>query len=285
MPEFLLDNQQHQYEVVAKVIAYLRAHAHAQPSLKELAEKVGLSEFHLQRIFTEWAGVSPKRFLQSVTKEHAKQALRDSADVLSAALISGLSGSGRLHDLMVSCEAMTPGEIRMQGEGLEIRFGFGLTPFGNAIMGWTSRGVCYFEFYDVDSDSKQAELKALWPGASLIADSLGAAELVAKIFPKVPSRGQLHVVLQGTNFQIKVWEALLRVQPGQLVSYGNLADMAGYPNASRAVGSALAANTVGFLIPCHRVIRESGEMSCYRWGVNRKVALLAWESGKTRSPD
>jgi AraC family transcriptional regulator of adaptative response/methylated-DNA-[protein]-cysteine methyltransferase len=283
MSESLLDNQHHQYEVVANVIAYLRANAHTQPSLKELAEKVGLSEFHLQRIFTEWAGVSPKRFLQSVTKEHAKQALRDSADVLSAALHSGLSGSGRLHDLMVSCEAMTPGEIKRQGEGLEIRFGFGLTPFGNAIMGWTSRGVCYFEFYDVDSDAKQAELKALWPGASLIADSLGAAELVAKIFPKVPSRGQLHVVLKGTNFQIKVWEALLRVKPGQLVSYGNLAGMAGYPNASRAVGTALAANTVGVLIPCHRVIRESGEMSCYRWGVNRKVALLAWESGKMNS--
>lgn len=270
-------NQRHQYEVVANAIAYLRTHAYTQPSLQELASSLGLSEFHLQRIFTEWAGISPKRFLQYVTKEHAKQALKNSSDVLSAALNAGLSGAGRLHDLMVSCEAMTPGEIRMQGDGLEIRYGSASTPFGNALIAWTARGICHFEFCD-EPVADLSILKAQWPRATLLPDQAGAADFVARIFPKVPGRGQLHLVLRGTNFQIKVWEALLRIRPGQVVSYGHLASMVGSPKAARAVGSALAANTIGYLIPCHRVIRESGEIGNYRWGDDRKIALLAWEA-------
>lgn len=277
IPDSSLKNQRHQYEVVANAIAYLRTHASTQPSLQELASSLGLSEFHLQRIFTEWAGISPKRFLQYVTKEHAKQALRNSSDVLSAALDAGLSGAGRLHDLMVSCEAMTPGEIRMQGDGLEIRFGSAPTPFGDALVGWTARGICYFEFCD-EAKTDVSSLKAHWPNAMLVPDQSGAADLVARIFPKVPGRGQLHLVLRGTNFQIKVWEALVRIKPGQVVSYGQLANMMGSPQAARAVGSALAANTIGYLIPCHRVIRESGEIGDYRWGDDRKIALLAWEA-------
>lgn len=283
MPDTLPKDQRHQYEVVAHAIGYLRANVHRQPSLKELADSIGLSEFYLQRIFTEWAGVSPKRFLQYVTKEYAKQALKNSSDVLTAALDSGLSGCGRLHDLMVSCEAMTPGEIRKLGDGLEIRFGFAPTPFGDAVIGWTSRGVCHFEFRAAEAGSGVSALQTHWPKAALVSDHAGAAGLAAEIFPAVPGRGQLHLVLRGTNFQIKVWEALLRVEPGQIVSYGHLAAMTGSPKAARAVGSALAANTVGYLIPCHRVIRESGEMGDYRWGVNRKIALLAWEASKADS--
>lgn len=281
MPDTILKERHGQYEIVARAIVYLRANALVQPSLKELAAHVGLSEFHLQRIFTEWAGVSPKRFLQYMTKEHARQALRNSADVLTAALDAGLSGCGRLHDLMVSCEAMTPGEISKLGEGLEIRFGFASTPFGDAFIGWTSRGVCHFEFRDGECTAAASALQTLWPGAALLADPAGATVLAAKIFPAVPGPGQLHLVLRGTNFQIKVWEALLRVAPGQVVSYGHLGGMAGCPKAARAVGSALAANTIGYLIPCHRVIRESGEISHYRWGTTRKAALLAWEAVHT----
>ncbi len=280
MPDTTLNERRSQYDIVSHAIAYLRANALAQPSLKELAGHVGISEFHLQRIFTEWAGVSPKRFLQYVTKEHARQALRNSADVLTAALDSGLSGCGRLHDLMVSCEAMTPGEIRKLGEGLEIRFGIAPTPFGDAFIGWTSRGICHFEFRDGECAAAASALQAQWPRAALLADPAGAAALAARIFAAAPGHGQLRLVLRGTNFQIKVWEALLRVAPGQVVSYGHLAGMAGCPQAARAVGSALAANTIGYLIPCHRVIRESGEISNYRWGATRKVALLAWEAGR-----
>ncbi|BCK87993.1 bifunctional transcriptional activator/DNA repair enzyme Ada [Sideroxyarcus emersonii] len=281
MPDISFKEQRNQYEVVARAIAYLRANALGQPPLKELADHVGLSEFHLQRIFTEWAGISPKRFLQYVTKEHARQALRDSSDVLTAALDSGLSGCGRLHDLMVSCEAMTPGEIRKLGAGLEIRFGFAPTPFGNAFIGWTSRGICHFEFSDDEFETAVSALQTHWPRAALLADPVGAIALAAKIFPAVPGPGELHLVLRGTNFQIKVWEALLQVAPGQVVSYGHLAGMVGCPKAARAVGSALAANTIGYLIPCHRVIRESGKIGDYRWGSVRKIALLAWEASRT----
>ena len=280
MPKVLLKNQHHQYEAVAQAINYIRANALKQPSLKQIADHIGFSEFYLQRVFTEWAGVSPKRFLQFVTKEHAKQALQDSVDVLTAALNSGLSGSGRLHDLMVSCEAMSPGEIKALGAGLEIRYGIGLTPFGAALVGWTLRGVCHFEFRDNDAGLSHCTLLAHWPKATLVHDHAGAANLVNKIFSRTHSRGQLHLLLRGTNFQLKVWEALLHVAPGQVVAYGHLAEMAGYPKAARAVGTALAVNTVGYLIPCHRVIKESGEMGNYRWGVDRKIALLAWENNK-----
>lgn len=195
MAEILLKNRHHQYEVVAQTINYIRANAHQQPSLKQIADHIGFSEFYLQRVFTEWAGVSPKRFLQFVTKEHAKQALQDSVDVLTAALNSGLSGSGRLHDLMVSCEAMSPGEIKALGAGLEIRYGIGMTPFGAALVGWTSRGVCHFEFRDNDAGLSHGTLLAHWPKATLVHDHAGAINLINKIFSRTPSRGPLHLLL------------------------------------------------------------------------------------------
>ncbi|WP_205665195.1 methylated-DNA--[protein]-cysteine S-methyltransferase [Caldimonas tepidiphila] len=268
------------YEQVAKAIGYLRANALRQPPLVEVAAAVGLSEHHLQRVFSEWAGVSPKRFLQSLTKAHALAALRASADVLDAALASGLSGPGRLHDLIVSCEAMTPGEVRALGAGLEIGHGFAATPFGEALLGWTPRGLCHLEFRDGTREALLAALRSLWPHATLRRDDAGAAALAGQVFPRLPAPRRLHLVLRGTNFQIQVWEALLRTRPGQLLSYAQLAAMAGLPRAPRAVGSAVGANTLGVLIPCHRVIRGSGDCSDYRWGVVRKLALQGWEAAR-----
>lgn len=274
-------NEQH-YAAVARAIAFIRTNATQQPELAQVAAAAGLSEFHLQRLFSAWAGLSPKRFLQYLTKEHARAALRASADVLDAALGAGLSGPGRLHDLMVSCEALTPGEIRAQGAGIELRFGVVATPLGAALLGWTPRGLCHLAFCDGDEEVKLADLRRDWPAASFVGDDAGADDLATRIFPATPTPGKLHLLLRGTNFQIKVWEALLKIPPAALVSYGQLAGHLGQPRAARAVGSAAAANTVAYLIPCHRVIRDDGSCSSYRWGVERKLALRAWEQGRRR---
>lgn len=267
-----------QYAVVAQAIRYLRAHAAQQPTLAELAAAVHLSECHLQRVFAQWAGISPKRFLQYLSKEHARAALRASADLLQASDAAGLSGPGRLHDLMVSCEAMTPGEIKSGGAGVVLGWGQADTPFGTALAGWTARGLCYLAFLEGDAAQRYAELCAAWPAAQRQCDDAQARALMARVFPGPLQPGRLHLLLRGTNFQLKVWEALLRLPPGQRVSYTQLAALAGAPRAQRAVGSALAANTLGYLIPCHRVIRESGDSGHYRWGEERKVAMLAWEA-------
>ena len=269
-----------QYAAVARAIAFIRANAARQPSLAEIATATHLSEFHLQRLFSAWAGLSPKRFVQYLTKEHALTALRDSAGVLDAALDAGLSGPGRLHDLMVSCEAMTPGEIRAQGAGVELRHGFAATPLGEALFGWTGRGLCHLAFCDDDHATKLGILRKDWPAADLLRDVVAARVLAARIFPVAPAPGKLHLLLRGTNFQIKVWEALLKIPPASLVSYGQLAGHLGRPQAARAVDSAVAANSIAWLIPCHRVIRENGDSSGYRWGVERKLALRAWEMGR-----
>ncbi len=269
------------YAIVARAIAFIRAHARSQPGLDEVAAAVHLSPTHLQRVFAEWAGISPKRFLQYLTKEHALTALRASSGTLDAALDAGLSGPGRLHDLMVSCEALSPGEIRAQGAGVELRHGFAPTPLGEALFGWTPRGVCHLAFCDDDHAAKLDVLRKGWPAADFVRDDEAAHALAARIFPARPTPGKLHLLLRGTNFQIKVWEALLKIPPAALVSYGRLAGHLGQPRAARAVGSAVAANTVAWLIPCHRVIREDGESSNYRWGVERKLALHVWEQART----
>lgn len=269
------------YETVARAIAFIRSHARRQPTLHEISDSLGLSEFHLQRIFSEWAGVSPKRFLQYVTKQYAKQALRESADVLSVTLDTGLSSPGRLHDLMVTCEAMSPGEIKTGGAGLKIGFGEAPTPFGNALIAWTSRGICHLGFVE---DAAMAHAVAVmqqdWPAATLVQDRQRALQLAAEIFHAGPSTQSLHLMLRGSNFQIKVWEALLSVAPGEMVSYTQLAQRSGTPKARRSVATAIAKNSIALLIPCHRVIRESGEIGGYRWGSDRKTALLAWEAAQ-----
>lgn len=279
MPDAPIDTCARHYVVVAHAIEFLRANALRQPSLTEIADFVHLSEFHLQRVFSLWAGISPKRFLQYLTKEHAKQALRDSADVLAVSAATGLSGGGRLHDLMVACEAMTPGEIKAAGEGVAVGFGLAPTPFGGVLIGWTARGICHLEFGDSDPAAGVVALAARWPRARLTRDDVEAVRLVKRIFVPRAGQGPLPVLLRGTNFQIKVWEALIRIEPSRIVSYGQLASMAGVPKAQRAVGGALAANHLAYLIPCHRVIRESGEIGNYRWGSNRKAAMLAREAG------
>lgn len=280
MDELAFDQPQRQYEVVARAIRYLREQALQQPTLAEVAQAVHLSEYHLQRVFAAWAGVSPKRFLQHLTKAYALQALREAQDVLSVAHASGLSSASRLHDLMVSCEAMTPGEIKSGGAGVALGWGQADTPFGTALAGWTPRGLCYLAFLDGDTAARHQELRAAWPAAQLECDDREAQRLMDQVFPTVPQPGRLHLLLRGTNFQLKVWEALLRLPPGRRVSYTQLAGLAGAPRAQRAVGSALAANQIAWLIPCHRVIRESGDSGQYRWGGERKAAMLAWEAGR-----
>lgn len=280
------DRSVQQYETVAAAIRYLRQHSNNQPELAEVAAAVHLSEYHLQRVFSAWAGISPKRFLQYLTKEHALNALKASTDSLTAAYDAGLSGSGRLHDLMISCEAMTPGEIRAGGLGVELHYGVAPSPFGLALAGWTRRGLCYLAFLDDDLAKRHAELLSQWPNATVVADEQGASALLAQIFPALPQPGKLHLLLRGTNFQIKVWQALLNTRPGQFYSYSQLAAATGSAKAQRAVGSAVAANSVGYLIPCHRVIRESGESGNYRWGAERKQAIHTWEyAHATQQPD
>jgi len=284
MPKILAE-QNKNYATVARAIEYIRNHTQEQPSLAEIAASVNLSEYHLQRIFSEWAGISPKRFLQYLTKEHAKFRLRESTDILTASIEAGLSSPGRLHDLMISCEGMTPGEIKKQGADVIVIYGISTTPFGPAIIGWTQRGICYLSFCDNDCSEKEQELRLQWPGATLLQDHEEAAKLSSRIFTTAPNPGKLHLVLKGTNFQIKVWEALLNIGSSQIVSYSSLARLTGNPKAQRAVGTALAANKIGFLIPCHRVIRESGDVGAYRWGSNRKLAIQAWEAAQVHNHD
>ena len=269
------------YETVAAAIRFVCSHAGTQPSLEEIACHVGLSASHLQRVFSDWAGISPKRFLQFLTKEHARTLLRESRDVMSAAIESGLSGPGRLHDLMVSCEALTPGQIGALGEGLVIRYGFAASPFGTFIFGATARGICHLRFVATGQvNVAEAELHSEWPHAKWKHDDAMARQLATDLFSPFSEPKPLNLLLRGTNFQIKVWEALLRIPAGHALSYRDLATMAALPNAQRAVGTAMAHNTIAVLIPCHRVIRESGDIGLYRWGPERKQSLIAWEQAR-----
>ena len=286
MYPFNLEQHRH-YHLVAAAITYIRQNAIAQPSLKDIAAAVCASEHHLQRTFSHWAGISPKRFLQYLTKETAKQQLQQSHDVLTVTMQSGLSSLGRLHDLMVTCEAMSPGEIKSGGAGLNIDYGVSPTPFGDALIGWTSRGVCYLHFLleheaintvtGTTTGTIIPLLKAQWPEAHFHQNQQGALQLGEKIFCSQNTSSPLHLLLKGSNFQVKVWEALLRLPPGHTISYSHLAKAIEQPKASRAIGNALAANHIGFLIPCHRVIRSTGDIGQYRWGEVRKSAMLARE--------
>jgi AraC family transcriptional regulator of adaptative response/methylated-DNA-[protein]-cysteine methyltransferase len=266
------------YRLVADAIHYLRANYHEQPSLADVASAQGVSESHLQRVFSAWAGVSPKRFLQYLTHEHALSALRAQKSVLDASLESGVSGPGRLHDLTVSCSAMTPGEIASGGQGLTLEYGWGASPFGPVFVAWSERGIVQLSFHDVIDEQEIDRLASEWPGARCAENHPAAVTLTGSIFARPLQPGRLHLLLRGTNFQLRVWEALLRVAPGELVSYQQLATRADAAGASRAVGSAMARNRIAWLIPCHRVIRQSGDFGSYRWGIERKLAMHGWES-------
>jgi AraC family transcriptional regulator, regulatory protein of adaptative response / methylated-DNA-[protein]-cysteine methyltransferase len=269
------------YERIAAAIRFLDEHRAEQPDLATLAAVVGLSPSHFHRVFSAWAGATPKDFLQCLTLGHAKDLLRQGENVLAAALDAGLSGPGRLHDLCVTLEAATPGEIKARGAGLTIRAGVADSPFGMCLIGETPRGICHLSFFDEGGrEDAMAEMRADWPLAEVVSDDKHSARLAAGIFNPDAPGGSWKLFVRGTPFQLRVWRALLRVPPGALVSYGKLAAAAGNPQASRATGSAVGGNAISFLIPCHRVIRETGIPGHYRWGAVRKRAMLAWESGR-----
>jgi AraC family transcriptional regulator, regulatory protein of adaptative response / methylated-DNA-[protein]-cysteine methyltransferase len=267
------------YQRIEQAIRYLEENFLEQPNLSATASSIGLSEFHFQRLFTRWVGISPKRFLQFLTKEHAKNLLRQPVDLLEATYASGLSSPSRLHDLFVACEAVTPGEYKNHGAGLTIQYGFHQTPFGECLLARTARGICALAF--VDGGGRQPALKDLslkWRQARLEEDPAATAPLVANIFqPSDQRTGKLSLLLNGTNFQIKVWEALLRIPSGSVVTYEDIALSIGMPRAARAVSNAVANNPVAVLIPCHRVIRKDGAFGGYHYGTARKKALLGWE--------
>ncbi len=268
------------YERIAQVIRLLDERHDARLSLAEMAGIAGLSESHFHRLFRRWAGVTPKDFLQCLTAQFAKERLRESASVLEAALEAGLSGPGRLHDLMVTLEAASPGEWKRQGAGARIHWGLSDSPFGRCSIGWNTRGICHLGFLDtLNGDDEPAELKADWTAAERVRDDRLAQRRCDQIFSrKSGSSMQLSALVQGTPFQVKVWRALLRIPPGCLASYGWIARTIGEPRAVRAVGSACGQNPVAYLIPCHRVIRETGIVRSYRWGAARKRAIVAWEA-------
>lgn len=263
------------YARIEQAIRFIGDNFRAQPDLAAIARHVGLSEFHFQRLFRRWAGVTPKRFQQFLSAEYARNLLRASHNVLDVAHAAGLSGAGRLHDLSVNIHAATPGEIRRGGEGLTVRHGLHSTPFGACFVALTDRGVCALSF-DAGGHALE-ELQRDWPHAALRRAPRETAAIARRVFGD-SSGPRLDLHLPGTNLQIRVWEALLRVPPGAVVSYRQLARAAGAPRAVRAVASAVARNPVAYLIPCHRVIRSTGAFGEYRWGETRKRAMLAWEA-------
>lgn len=269
------------YERIGRAIAYLRSHATDQPDLAAVARHVNLSEHHFQRLFTRWAGVSPKRFVQYLTLEHAKSRLTRSGSVLDLAGSVGLSGPGRLHDLFVTLEAMSPGEYRAGGAGLSIRYGVHDSPFGPALIALTSRGICGLHFIG-EVDDGIARLRKDWPEADLRQDTAGTGAIAERLFrPLSSGTGRpLALLVRGSNFQVKVWRALLEVPFGAVTSYRQIAARLGAPGSSRAVGGAVGANPVAWLIPCHRVIRETGLLGGYHWGLDRKAAMLGWEAAR-----
>jgi AraC family transcriptional regulator of adaptative response/methylated-DNA-[protein]-cysteine methyltransferase len=286
-PAYTGMDQAADYALVAEAIAYLEEHFQEQPSLDALAAHLHLSPFYLQRLFTRWAGISPKRFLQFLTVDYAKRLLAESSSVLDTAYAAGLSGPGRLHDLFVTLEAVTPGEYKEQGAGLEIVYGRQATPFGEALLAATPRGICALNFLNGGRQGLTWEeavlaLQLEWPAAALHEEPAATAALAEAIFDSTGKTEQppLRLLVKGTNFQVKVWSALLRVPVGAVCTYAGLARAIDQPGAARAVGSAVGANPVAYLIPCHRVIRAGGLVRDYRWGATRKKAMLGWEAAQ-----
>ena len=270
------------YSRIAQAIEFIRSHTLDQPSLAEVASSVSLSESHLQRLFSRWAGVSPKRFLQLLTLDHAQTKLRKSAHVLSASLEVGLSGPSRLHDLFVTLEAVSPGEFKDGGKTLEIAYGFHSTPLGLCAIAVTPRGICRLEFIEDPHRHEFIDrLQKAWPEAHAIESAKLTEPPIAQIFHRSPRpRTSFTALVRGTNFQVQVWRALLRIPMGHAVSYGRLAEWVGAPRANRAVGTAVGNNPISYLIPCHRVLRSDGGLGGYRWGVTRKSALLIREDAR-----
>lgn len=269
------------YQRIEEAIHYLEANFRKQPELDEIAEQVHLSPFHFQRIFTEWAGISPKKFLQFLTIDFLKKKITQTRSLNEAAEAAGLSAQSRVYDLFVNLEAMTPQEYKEQGNGIDIFYGFHETLFGSALIGVTSRGICWLSFHSDESNESELEsLKANWFKSRLIKDFQLTEKYITSIFGE-RADGKQTLLLKGTNFQIKVWEAILRIPTGGVATYQDIASRISKPKALQAVGSAVGANHVAYLIPCHRVIRKDGVLGEYRWGPTRKKSLIGWEMAKT----
>ena len=271
------------YEVVRRAIRHIRGHWREQPEIEAIAEAAGVTPTELHHLFRRWAGLTPKAFLQALTLDGARQLLRDSASVLDATYEVGLSGPGRLHDLFVTHEAMSPGEWKSGGEGLTIRFGFHASPFGQALVMATERGLAGLAFADAgEQKATLADMKHRWPKASYVEDKARTAPTAKRIFDSSQWKPQqpLRVVLIGTDWEVRVWEALLQIPMGRLTTYSGIAGKVCTPAAARAVGAAVGKNPIAFVVPCHRVVGKSGELTGYHWGLTRKRAMLGWEAGK-----
>lgn len=276
-----MESTSQDYRLIEQAIRFIESNATRQPELEEVAAAVGMSEFHFQRTFTRWAGISPKRFLQFLTKEHAKELLAESENLLDTTHQVGLSSLGRLHDLFVTTEAVTPGEYKSGGAGVTIRYGIHPTPFGKCLIATTERGICHLGFVQTSEGDAVDNLVAGWKEAKMVEDVKSTAPLVAPIFDlKWRGNEALRLHLRGTNFQIKVWEALLQIPQGTVTTYGQIATRIGQPSALRAVGTAVGHNPIAVLIPCHRVLRKDGDFGNYRYGSARKKALLFSEFGQ-----
>lgn len=277
---YLLQTAAKDYERIEHALRYLEENIRNQPDLEALAAEIGLSPYHFHRLFSRWVGTTPKRFLQFVTVEYAKERLLETESVLEAAWDTGLSGGGRLHDLMVTVEAVTPGEYKRHGADLTIRYGLHPTPFGECLLGVTDRGLSSLEFLaGRNAEEALEELARRWPGAALTPEPHATQPYLDKLFPEpgAEPRGPFTLHIKGTNFQLQVWQALLRIPAGALTTYGAIARYLDKPGASRAVGRAVGWNPISYLIPCHRVISSTTGLGGYRWGLPRKRAILAWE--------
>jgi AraC family transcriptional regulator of adaptative response/methylated-DNA-[protein]-cysteine methyltransferase len=271
------------YDVVRRAIGHIRGHWREQPEIEAIAEAAGVTPTELHHLFRRWCGLTPKAFMQALTLDGARQLLRDSASVLDAAYEVGLSGPGRLHDLFVTHEAMSPGEWKSGGEGLTIAYGFHPSPFGQALVMATERGLAGLAFADPgEEETALADMRTRWPKAIYVDDAARTAMIARRIFdPKEwrPDR-PLRIVLIGTDWEVRVWEALLKIPMGRLATYSGIAGKVCTPAAARAVGAAVGKNPLAFVVPCHRVVGKSGELTGYHWGLTRKRAMLGWEAGQ-----
>ncbi|WP_422372260.1 methylated-DNA--[protein]-cysteine S-methyltransferase [Hoeflea sp.] len=279
--------QNEDYELVRRTIERISLDYRAQPSLEAIAADLGVAPGRLQKTFSRWAGLTPKAFLQAVTLDHARRLLGDEGlPLLDASYELGLSGPGRLHDLFVTHEAMSPGDFKTGGAGLEIRYGYHPSPFGMALVMATERGLCGLAFADPGEEAAALQdMARRWPGARLVADQEATAGYVGRVFSPENWRADqpLRIVMIGTDFQVRVWEALLRIPLGQASTYSDVARAIGKPSASRAVGAAVGRNPISFVVPCHRALGKSGQLTGYHWGITRKRAMLGWESGCVQS--
>ena len=271
------------YDVVRRAIAFLSENWRIQPEIEAVASATGVSASELHHLFRRWAGITPKAFLQAITLDHARRLLRDSASVLDASFEVGLSGPGRLHDLFVTHEAMSPGEWKSGGAGLTVAYGFHPSPFGTALIMTTERGLAGLAFADAGGEQAAlADMRSRWPQASIVENAARTADLARRIFePKLwRSERPLRVVLIGTDFEVRVWETLLKIPIGRATTYSDIAVKIGAGKAARAVGAAVGKNPISFVVPCHRVLGKSGGITGYHWGLTRKRAMLGWEAGK-----